>query len=451
MNKFFVKNFLFPIHEFLLGRKTLALLKTIDNSQWLSSENLEIYQYNKLKTLLKYAYENVHYYRDSFCKIGLIPEDIKSVKDLKNLPFITKNLIKRNLEKFKSASLRKKLFRMNTGGSTGEPLIFFVDKDRICHDRAAHLRARRWWNIDIGDKEIVFWGSPVELNTQDRLKTFRDLFLNTKLLSAFKMGERQMFEYAKMIEKYKPKHIFGYPSSIYLFSRFLRKNGIKINQNMVRTIFVTGEVLYPYQKVTIEQTFGCPVANGYGGRDGGFIAHECPQHRLHVSEDIIVEIINEKGEPASCGEKGEIVITHLNWFGMPFIRYKMGDIASRSDEMCPCGRVLPILTNIQGRSADFILTPEGNILHALSVIYPIRDIEGIQQFKIIQKTLNSLIVNIVKSEDYNCKSENKLNQYFEQLLGKDVTVEIDYVDNIAEEKSGKFRHVVSHVKPEVLN
>lgn len=450
MHQALVKNFIFPLHEYILGRRTFKILKKLEITQWYSREQLAELQLNKLKKLLNQAYENVPFYREIFNSIGVLPQDVRNFDDLKKIPFLTKEMIRENFEKFKATNIKKGLIRMNTGGSTGEPLIFYVDKNRTSYDKAANLRSKKWWGVDIGEREIALWGSPVELSTQDRLKNLRDIFFNTKLLSAFNMGEKQMFSYAKIIQQYQPKHIFGYPSSIYLLSRFLIKHKLDIKKDMVKVVFVTGEVLHPYQKSIIEGTFHCPVANGYGGRDGGFIAHECREGKLHISEDIIVEIVDENGKSIDNGKKGEIVITHLEMYAMPFIRYRMGDIAIQSQDSCKCGRKLPILSEIQGRSADFIITPDGKILHALSVIYPIRNITGIVQFKIIQKKIDHLSVMIVKNEQFRKLSEDELRLYFRKLLGENVEIEINYVNSIQGERSGKYRHVVSYIEPEVI-
>lgn len=450
MHQALVKNFIFPLHEYLLGRKTFEILKKLEITQWYSREDLTALQLQKLKKLLNHAYVNVPFYREIFNNIPISPQDVRSFDDLKRIPFLTKEMIRENFEKLKANNIKKGLIRMNTGGSTGEPLIFYVDKNRTSCDKAASLRSKKWWGIDIGEREIALWGSPVELSTQDRIKNLRDIFFNTKLLSAFNMGEKEMLSYAKIIQQYQPKHIFGYPSSIYLLSKFMIKHKLEIKKDMVKVVFVTGEVLHLYQKSIIEEAFHCPVANGYGGRDGGFIAHECREGKLHISEDIIVEIVDENGQSIENGKKGEIVITHLEMHPMPFIRYRMGDIAVQSQDSCKCGRKLPILSEIQGRSADFIIAPDGKILHALSVIYPIRNIAGIVQFKIIQKKIDHLSIMIVKNGQFRNLSEDKLRSYFRKLLGENVEIEIDYVDFIPGEASGKYRHVVSYVRPEVL-
>ena len=339
------------------------------------------------------------------------------------------------------------LIRSNAGGSTGEPLIFYLGKRRISADIAAKMRATRWWGVDIGDPEIVIWGSPVELSRQNILRNLRDKLFKTKLLSAFDMSEEKIYEYVSIIRKYKPKHIFGYPSSIYLLAKFARQNNIKLHDIGVKVIFCTAERLYDHQRELILDVFGAPVANGYGGRDAGFIAHECPHGSMHITaESIIVEIVDHEGNPLPAGYSGEIVITHLDSHDFPFIRYKTGDVGALSEDTCSCGRGLPILKNIEGRTTDFIITPDGKIMHGLSLVYVLRELEGIKEFKIIQEKPDCFIINIVKDSVFKTENETLIKDGFKKRIGTDIKIIFNYLPEIKAESSGKFRYVVSKVQ-----
>lgn len=445
MNSVFVKNILFPLQEYLLGRSTFKYLAELEKIQWYSTADIHRYQLKKLHTLSVHCYQNVPYYTGVFNSLKLNPADIKTFEGLRKLPFLTKKIIRENPDSLKAKNMRNSLVRMNTGGSTGEPLIFYVDKRRQAYDKASAFRAKRWWGIDIGEKEIALWGSPIEITKQDRMKDFRDRITNTKLLSAFDMKEESMFRYIEVIQSYKPKHMFGYPSSIYLLANFCKHKNIDMKNVGIKVIFVTGELLYDYQKNLIQEIFGCTVANGYGGRDGGFIAHECPNGNMHITEDILVEIIKDDRVPAKEGETGEIVVTHLDNFGMPFIRYRMGDMGKLSNKRCACGRATPILEAIEGRATDFIVTPDGKTLHALALIYVLRDIEGIEQFKIIQETKDYLEIKIIRNGKFSLAGEKIIDDKIKKLLGNEVKIAFDYEDFIESEKSGKYRYVVSKV------
>jgi phenylacetate-CoA ligase len=209
---------------------------------------------------------------------------------------------------------------------------------------------------------------------------------------------------------------------------------------------VTSESLYEDQRRVIEKVFNCRVANGYGGRDAGFIAHECPQGGLHITaEDLIVEIVDAAGQVLPTGQAGEVVVTHMATAGFPFIRYRTGDVATLDDRCCPCGRGLPLLKEIHGRTTDFIVASDGTVMHGLALIYIIRDLVGVQKFKIVQEDLRQTRIFLVTDIDFRSSDLDTIRNGVRQRLGADVEVSVDLVDDIPAERSGKFRYVVSKV------
>jgi phenylacetate-CoA ligase len=209
---------------------------------------------------------------------------------------------------------------------------------------------------------------------------------------------------------------------------------------------VTSERLYDHQREVIQRVFGCPVANGYGGRDAGFIAHECPSGGLHLSaEDIVVETVDSSGHRVAIGEPGEIVITHMATRDFPFIRYRTGDIGVLDYRECACGRGLPLLREIQGRTTDFIQAVNGTMMHGLALVYTVRDLPGVVEFKIIQHALDRIEVLLVTDSTFDLMHEDRIVRDFKARLGRTVQVTVRKVDRIEPEKSGKFRYVISHV------
>jgi len=220
-----------------------------------------------------------------------------------------------------------------------------------------------------------------------------------------------------------------------------------MNDLGIRVAFVTSETLYGDQRLDIERVFGCPVANGYGSREAGFIAHQCPAGGMHITaEDVIVEIVDERGRPLPVGRSGEIVVTHLATGDFPFIRYRTGDVGTLSDRGCACGRGLPLLADIQGRTTDFVVAQDGTVMHGLALIYVIRSIRGIRQYKIIQESLDSTRILLVTDPGFNAWDEDTIRKGFGQRLGSGVRIDIERVAEIPREASGKYRYIVSHVK-----
>jgi phenylacetate-CoA ligase len=196
----------------------------------------------------------------------------------------------------------------------------------------------------------------------------------------------------------------------------------------------------------IASTFGCPVANGYGGRDAGFIAHQCPHGSMHITaEDVIVETVDADGSPVPAGKPGEIVVTHLWTADFPFIRYRTGDVGVLSEDPCGCGRGLPVLAQVHGRTTDFVVAQDGTVMHGLALIYVVRDLAGIETFKIIQESRQLVRVQLVKNGRYDKSIETALVEGFRNRLGRSVDVAVETVASIEAEASGKRRYVVSRV------
>ena len=404
----FSAGFLFPLHERLKGHNTVALRQQLEQSQWWSPEQLEIHQVRRLRAFLTEIANRVPYYRHVFRLQGFDPQALQSTVDLKALPLLTKQDIRQHGDQFIARGHRP-MSRYTTGGSSGEPLIFQIGRDRKSHDVAAKWRATRWWDVDIGDPELVVWGSPVELGAQDRMRRLRDGVFRSQLLPAFDMSPKNLDHFVATILRVRPKMLFGYPSSLSQIAEHARKMNVRLDNLGIRVVFVTSERLYDTQRQTITEIFGCPVANGYGAREAGFIAHECPSGSLHISaEDIVVETLLPDGESAAAGEAGEIVVTHMATAEFPFVRYRTGDMGVLGSAPCRCGRGLPVLSEVQGRTTDFVVAQDGTVLHGLALIYTLRDLPGIERFRIDQITVNLTVVKVVEGQGLDPLAEARI-------------------------------------------
>lgn len=442
-----VAKILFPLQEKLKKHDTVAIRQAMDSSQWWTAEKLGEFQLERLRAFLTKVGTHVPYYRDCFKNLSFDPQKITSLANLQKLPLLTKSIIRTEGDRMKS-DIAQGLARFNTGGSSGEPLIFFIGTERVSHDVAAKWRATRWWNVDIGDTEIVVWGSPIELGTQDRVRAIRDKLMRTELMPAFQMNDTNLDQFVARIRERRPKMLFGYPSAISHIATHAQRRGIPLNDLGVKVVFCTSERLYDHQREAISNAFACPVANGYGGRDAGFIAHECPAGSMHITaEDTIVEIVDGQGDVQPAGISGEIVVTHMATSDFPFIRYRTGDIGMLGNTPCSCGRGLPLLKEIQGRSTDFVIASDGTVMHGLALIYILRDLPAVRAFKIIQESLNLTRVQVVANPSFGITDETTIREGLQARLGNDVEIDIQLLAEIPPEKSGKHRYVVSQVKP----
>lgn len=443
-----VKHLIFPLHERLCGRSTYPALSTLERLQWAGPrENREL-QLRKLRALLVHARERIPFHRERFAAAGFDPRDLTSVEDLSRLPLLTKADIRGNLDRMVWRDCPGGLHRYNTGGSSGEPLVFYFDRRRQAWDAAARALTHRWWGVDIGDRELYLWGSPVEISRQDRVKEIRDALTNELLLSAFELSEERVPAMAARLRRFGPRAVFGYPSTIALFCRMAGDRGLDLSEEGVRVVFTTAELLYDHWREIISRSFGgVPVADGYGSREGGFVSHQCGEGAYHVMDpNYIVEYLAGDGRPAGPGEEGEIVLTHLDAWAMPFIRYRTGDVAVPGGSGCGCGRSWSTMSAVRGRTTDFIVTPDGRWQHALSLIYIVRDIEGVEAFKILQEE-RDLVTVLLKTGNgrYPADGNDRIVRGFQKRMGEGVEIRIHAVEEIPRDASGKYRYVVSRV------
>lgn len=406
-------------------------------------EKMKELQWNKLKDLLEHAYRRVPFYQKRFQEVGITPKDIQDESDFQKFPFLTKEDIRANLKDMVAEGYEGLLLRNSTGGSTGEPLLFYSDRIREAKQNAAKLRSRKWWNIDIGDKELDLWGSPLDLSKRDWIRLVKDKLLNLVVLSAYNLSEKQMAQYLRVMEKFKPKLLYVYPSALYCFAQFLKENGAKVDAFRPQLIIYTAEALYEHQRKIIQEVFSCPIATEYGAHDGGLIAHQCPEGGLHIIDDQVYLEFLKNGQAVADGQSGEIVITNLESFGMPFIRYRIGDVGKLSKKQCTCGLGLRLMESFEGRLSDFLLTTSGDLMSGLYLTGIFRDVKGIKQFQIIQNSASIVLVKLVKDQCFENSTLEYLTRELKRGLGETVHINFEFPSRILPEKSGKYRWIIS--------
>jgi phenylacetate-CoA ligase len=442
----------YPLQERLMKRPTFAYLESLERSQWLARPELERRQAEKLTTLLRVAAQHSPWHAERIRGAGLdvhLRDACFSLEDLRRLPTMTRRDARDNVDRIRWAGVPGGAFRYNTGGSSGEPLIFYFGRWRQASDAAGRMRARRWWGVEPGDREVYLWGAPVELSKTDRIKTLRDRLLNQLVLNAFAMSPANMDSYLDALQAFRPKCIYGYASSVALLAARAKERGVRLRLPELRVVCTTGEPLYPHQRELIGEVFAVPAANEFGSRDIGFTAHETPSGQLLLmSESIILEALDAEGRPVPPGSLGEAVMTGLCSEAQPFIRYRTGDMVRVASEGCREGRGLHVIQEVSGRSTDFVVRSDGTIMHALAVIYVLRAAEGIAQFKFIQHSTRDVEVRIVPDGKWNDSARAQVVAGLAARLGDDARITVRPVDAIAAEASGKYRYVVSHVRPQ---
>lgn len=440
----------FPFHKTtyklmqrLHGKKVFEVLDQLEKSQWYPQEKIMEIQWQKMKDIIEDAYHHVPHYKKTFAEAGITPNQIREWRDLSSVPILTKDDLRKDLGSLLVKPRWSICTQYFTSGSTGPPSVVFIDRNSEAYRHAAVFRSYHWIGFQIGDRIAKFWGTQLNLRTRlkDRIK---DFLSNRIVFSTHCLDEERMIDYYQRLKSFKPKALYGFASAIYEFAQFLQNKSLPMEKSGIKTIIVTGEPITPHQREIIENTFACRVYNNYACEEFATIAFECPEGNLHLmSENVYVEVEKQKtGDGA-----GELIITELNNSTMPLIRYRLGDVGVLSHSKCNCGRGLPVLQEIWGRSVEFIKTPDGRIIHGINFDYlPKYFLNEIQRFQIVQVDMNTICVSLIKDKGFNETTIRRFENKLRGILGDEVKIIIDFKEVIPRENTGKFRFVISKLK-----
>lgn len=448
MLKSFIRRFAIEIYQLVTGRLVLDRLDELNRTQWLNFAELQILQRDKLYQLLVYARDNVPYYSHLFKRFNFHPNEVLAdTQSLRKLPLLTKSVVNANLNDMMTveSARRSRMSELRTSGSTGHPLISMQDTNYRDYFTADVLRHLGWAGWQFGQPHAYIWGADFEVQTAQTLRTrLMDWVLNRFLINAYLLSDESMSAFAERVKRRKPTILFGYASSIYRFAQFVQSKHLDITFG---GIFSTAEVLFPDQRAFIEDAFQTKMFNRYGTRELGGVACECNAHTgLHVSMDNnYVEILDKSGQPLPPGEVGDIIVTNLNNYGVPLIRYAVEDMGAWSlSGSCLCGRELPLLDIIQGRQPDSFKTKDGREVFGgfAGLLF---GMAGVRQFQVIQKSLDQVVVRIVREGDLDQSRLDAIEKRIKTTLGAGVEVRFEFPDEIPVLDSGKHRYTISEI------
>lgn len=437
-----------PLQAWRNGSRHLAFLRELKRRQFDDPATIRQRQLDELRRLLFHAYETVPYYRRLFISIDFHPSDLKSLADLARVPVLTKADIRRHARDLRSSVIAPDTITLKrTSGSTGVPLEIAVDRDAMEWKRACALRSDEWSGWRLGGRVAKVWGNP-EYRRQGLKGRLHNAFIDrARYLDTIGLDDQRMFAFARSLSRKQPALLFGHAHSLYLFACFARKHF----RGEIRPdgIISTAMVLHDWQRAVIEEAFGQRVTNRYGCEETSLIASECAVHQgLHLNADsLFAEVLDDRPD---AGE-GSLILTDLSNRAMPLIRYKVGDVVSRSSRHCSCGRGLPLIERVEGREADYALTPDGKLISGISLTenFAMR-LAGAAQVQVVQETRTLLRIRVVPDETFGPESESRVAELVESLFGPSMEYEIERVDAIAQEPSGKYRFCVSRVADEYL-
>jgi phenylacetate-CoA ligase len=448
------RHVLYPIYESgLRRRRTLAYLNEYRHNQWLAPEQIAALQWERLQRLLEHCEREVPFYRRRWRELGITSADIRNLDDYAQLPVLTKADIRAHADELKADSWRGRLQYKATGGSTGEPLRFGFTRESNDRRTAVMWRGYEWAGSRMGRRTLFLWGGAVGEPT--RAHQFKDRLYNAafarRVLNSFSMTEANMSRFADAIDAYRPDVIVAYVGPLVRLAQWLIATGRRIHRP--QTIIGAAEALHEFQRQIIEQAFGCPAYNTYGCREFMLIAAECEQRNgLHVNADHLLVELRKPGFPASSPAAdlheagtctGEVVITDLFNYGMPFVRYVNGDVATAISSTCGCGRGLPLLGRVDGRVLDAIRTPAGHILPGEFFPHMLKDVAGLERFQVLQRRLDQLDLVMVRGPSFDESSLAYIRREVAKVVGDSIELRCEFVDDIPLTPSGKLRVTVS--------
>lgn len=440
------RNIVYPLWIAKDRSPRLRYLAELEHSQYLDIAKLKELQTRKLIQMLAHAYEETPYYKRLFDEHGLAPKDFKDERDLKKLPILSKDQVRRNQAEFLAGSLKNgPLSIFKTGGSTGVPVEILKDPHTVELINATGLRVFRWTGWNIGEPVGMIWGNPpIWTTVKEKL---RDALIGPEIyLDTMSLTDASMSAFVQRWQQARPTLLRGHSHSIYIFASFCNKNSI----TTVRPtgIISSSMMLLPSERKVIEQAFACKVTDLYGCEEVGLIGCECSQHNgMHIDmENNYIELLDQHGNDVKPGEDGAVVVTSLLNRSMPLIRYKMGDVASLAQGQCSCGRTLPLMNNISGRVADFLVRKDGSVVAGVSLVErTLTKFPGVAQMQIVQEDINNIVLKIAKDPDYTDATERALIDEFKASVGEHNAIRIEFVASIPQERSGKFRFAISKV------
>jgi phenylacetate-CoA ligase len=443
----FIRLMVFPVLQKRWHPRARRYLTELQKYEFAPLKEVQAVQWGRLQSIVRHAAERVPYYRNLFREHTIRPEQIRSPQDFLRVPVLTKATLQQRLAELVAQDRdRKQGYANASGGSTGKPVQFFQDAEYWDRAYANQWFVDSWWGIRPGDRTAWVWGADRDIPDQSWRERLHGAISQVRMCNAFALMEPQMDRFAKMLAIWKPRYVIAYASALEVFAKFLlERPHLRLRAHAIKT---TADVLSEGRREIIEKAFGCPVYNFYGSREINNLAAECPTREgLHVSSlTRYIEIVDDAGNPVPPGVPGRLLLTDLTNYFQPFLRYEIEDIGSWKQEPCSCGRSLPVLEQVWGRSSDFIVTPEGKMIHSVFFTHLFYDMPEVALFQINQKALHEIDVYLVLRPDVSTYPAELLRERLRETFGSSVRCAVQLVSEIQRPPSGKHRFTVSKVR-----
>ncbi len=424
----------------------------------LPADALRELQREQLRALLLHASRETGYYQRVLSETGVVRSGDVDLARFDSIPFLTKDILRQQGPALRARSLPdgRKPYLNRTGGSTGQPCEFWQDSHYDAGntaDKLFHFESVGKWP---GEPELKIWGAERDLvrDTGSRTARLRNFLYNRHIESCAILSEARILEIVSRINRLRPKIIWAYVDGLFTVARYAVDHALSLHSPAA--VFCGGGTFLPHMRAAIETAFGCPALNYYGSREVGAVACLCSEGGgLHVtSHSHVVEVVDVQGRPV-LDQDGDLVITSLTNYAMPFLRYWIGDRGRLSSTPCGCGSPFPVLDSVSGRSMESLVKPSGELVSPIFLITLLGGTLGagpVTRFQIVQEALDRVTLKVVVDE--TCPAERiaadveKVRARLADVMGVACVVRCERLADIPRQASGKYLYTVCQVAPE---
>jgi phenylacetate-CoA ligase len=416
--------------------------KQLEKTQWMDREQLKLLQVKLLGHIVSHSYRTVPFYRDLMAQLGIKPDSIRTIEDIKRFPVLSKKQVREAGEAIISKKYPKSvLCAARTGGSTGTPMIIYRNWSAIGNEHAFVRRQWDWAGLTTSDRCAVLMSRVIAEpgRKNGRLYAY-DPVMKELILSTYHLSKKTAARYVQAIRRFNVKAIVGYPSAVGFLAKICLDAGIKLN---LKAALTTSEAITPLLKRTIAKAFGCKVFDFYGSAERICYIHTCEKGSYHIVPEYgLTELVEL---PGGGGRRCKVVATGFWNLAMPLIRYDTGDIVTKSNRPCPCGRQFDVVESIDGREGDVIITPSGSRLGVtliIQLLYVICGAAHIAESQVIQDATDHLTIEYVPTEKFTIDNLERFRHRISRYLPADLRFDLKRVDSVKRTPNGKLRPLV---------
>ncbi|HET7564449.1 MAG TPA: AMP-binding protein [Gemmatimonadaceae bacterium] len=433
-----VRHGILPIGDRLFGQRMMQRLALLERAQWWPPERVHAQRDAAVRALLRTAYDEVPFYRRIMRDAGVTPADITGAPDLARLPIVTKDMMRAAYPHDMARRTRFRPYEVSSSGSTGANFVVLEDSETAGWWRASLLLAFEWAGWRIGEPHMQ---TGIMLRRTDG-RALKDHLLRCHYVSAYDLTDAHLDAALAALERHRLMHLRGYPGILY----HLARRAIETGWNRpLRSVATWGDTLFAHYRETIERAFGTRVFDLYGIGEGMQIAAQCGSgQRYHVHAlDVVVDVVDDAGEPVRPGVPGHLILTRLHPGPMPLIRYRVGDIGIVRDTPCACGRGFDVLESVQGRDTDIVLTPSGNrlIVHFFTGV--LASFTEISAYQVVQTEADAIAVRVVPAQSFGPETRDRIVARLREKGATELRIDVEPVREIPVAPSGKRRFVIS--------